>query len=74
MGPFIMWLGILAMFAVWLFTTYLFFADGQIVLALISLLIPPADLVLPFLISPTLGFIGLGSVAVAFVGSALTRD
>ena len=74
MGAVIMWLGVLAMFAVWLFTTYVFFATGEIVLALISLLIPPADLVLPFLISPTLGFIELGSVAVAFVGSALSRD
>ena len=74
MGAVIMWIGVLAMFGVWLFTTYVFFATGEIVLALISLLIPPADLVLPFLISPTLGFIGLGSVAVAFVGSALSRD
>lgn len=66
--------GMLGMLAIWLFTTYVFFATGQTFLAMVSLLIPPADLVLPFLISPQLGFIGLGSTLVAFTGSALRPD
>ena len=67
-------LGMLGMLAIWLFTTYVFFATGQTFLAMVSLLIPPADLVLPFLISPQLGFVGLGSTLVAFVGSAMRPD
>jgi len=67
-------IGVLGMLAIWLFTTYAFFATGQTFLAMVSLLIPPADLVLPFLISPQLGFIGLGSTLVAFAGSALRPD
>ncbi len=67
-------IGVLGMLAIWLFTTYVFFATGQTFLAMVSLLIPPADLVLPFLISPQLGFAGLGSTLVAFAGSALRPD
>ena len=67
-------IGMVGMLAIWLFTTYVFFATGQTFLAMVSLLIPPADLVLPFLISPQLGFIGLGSTLVAFTGSALRPD
>lgn len=67
-------IGVLGMLAIWLFTTYVFFATGQTFLAMVSLLIPPADLVLPFLISPQLGFAGLGSLLVAFAGSALRPD
>lgn len=67
-------IGMIGMFAIWLFTTYVFFATGQTFLAMVSLLIPPADLVLPFLNSPQLGFIGLGSTLVAFVGSALRPE
>lgn len=66
--------GMIAMFIIWMFTTYVFFATGQTGLALTSLLIPPADLVLPFLISPMLGFIGLGSLAAGFAGAALRGD
>lgn len=66
--------GILVMFVVWMVTTYLFFATGETVLALIALLIPPADLVLPFLISPALGAAGIGGTVVAFIGAAVKGD
>lgn len=59
--------------AIWLYTAFWFFADGQSFLGLIALVIPPADLVLPFLISPTLGFVALGTVALMFIGSALSN-
>lgn len=67
-------IGFVAMFGIWIFTTYLFFASGQTFLAMVSLLVPPADLVLPFLISPQLGFIGLGSTVLAFAGFAIKGD
>lgn len=74
LGGVLLFGGVIAMLAVWLFTTYVFFATDQMFLAMVSLLIPPADIVLPFLISPTLGFIGLGSLVMAFTGSALMPD
>jgi len=67
-------IGFVAMFGIWIFTTYLFFASGQTFLAMVSLLVPPADLVLPFLISPQLGFIGLGATVLAFAGFAVKGD
>lgn len=67
-------IGFVAMFGIWIFTTYLFFASGQTFLAMVSLLVPPADLVLPFLISPQLGFIGLVSTVLAFAGFAIKGD
>lgn len=66
--------GMLGMFAVWIFTTFVFFASGQMLLGFISLVVPPADIVLPFLISPILGFAGLGAMGVAFAGAAMRRD
>lgn len=74
MGTFLMGVGILGMFGVWIYTTFVFFATGQMFFALLSLVVPPADIVLPFLISPELGSLGLGAMAVAFVGSMLTKD
>ena len=73
-GGLLMGLGVIAMFAIWIYTTVVFFGTGQTLLAVISLVIPPADIVLPFLISPMLGFIGLGAMAVAFAGSAIGSD
>ncbi len=69
-----MGLGMIAMAAIWLYSTWWFFADGQTALGVISLVIPPADLVLPFLINPLLGVIGLGSLVMAFAGSAIHSD
>lgn len=66
--------GFLGSAAVWLLTTLHFFSTGQTLLGLIALVIPPADLVLPFLVSPIWGFAGLGAVAVLFTGFALKTD
>lgn len=74
MGKFLMFAGVVAGGIVWLYTSFVFFATGQTLLGLISLLIPPADLVLPFLISVPLGLIGLGCTALMFIGAAIDKD
>jgi hypothetical protein len=74
MGAFIFGIGFIGGGIIWLYTTYLFFATGQTALALISLIVPPAGLVLPFLISLQLGIAGLVSIAVMIGGAALSKD
>lgn len=74
LGGLLIAVGIIAGGVIWLYTAYYFFATGQTGLGLIALLIPPADLVLPFLISPALGIASIASVGVLFVGSAIKGD
>jgi hypothetical protein len=74
MGAFIFAIGFIGGGIIWLYTTYVFFATGQTALALISLIVPPAGLVLPFLISLQLGIAGLVSIAVMIGGAALSKD
>ena len=73
-GGLLFGLGLIAMFAIWIYTTVVFFATGQTFLAIISLVIPPADIVLPFLISPALGVAGILGMGVAFAGSAMRQN
>lgn len=74
MGGLIFGAGFIGGGIVWLYTTYVFFATDQTGLALISLIVPPAGLVLPFLISVPLGIAGLASIAVMVAGGALMKD
>lgn len=74
LGVLMIAVGFVAMFGVWVFTTYYFFATGETFFALLSLFVPPADLVLPFLVSPQLGFIGIGGTVLAFAGFAVKGD
>ena len=74
MGTLIFGIGALASGAVWILTTVIFFQTGETFLALLSLLVPPAEVVLPFLISWQLGVAGLASTAVMLLGVALKRD
>ena len=74
MGGLLLGLGVVGMFGIWIYTTVVLFALGETTLAVISLVIPPADIVLPFLVSPMLGFLGLGFLGVAFAGAALSKD
>lgn len=67
-------IGALAGGVVWVYSSFWFFATGQTVLGLIALLVPPADLVLPFLISPAWGIAAIGSLVVMFAGAALKGD
>ncbi len=71
MGKILMGLGVVGGVVVWLLTCIAFFSNGDTVLGLIALLVPPADIVLPFLISPQLGLIGLGSIALFWIGGAM---
>lgn len=73
-GALMIAVGFIAMVGIWLFTSYYFFATGQTLLALLALLVPPADLVLPFLISWQLGAIGIGGTVLAFAGFAVKGE
>lgn len=66
--------GMLVMFVIWIYTTVVFFSVGDTVLGVVSIIIPPAAIVLPFLVSPILGFIGIAAMLLAFGGFALRRD
>lgn len=74
MGAFILGVGLIGGGLVWLFSTYVFFATDQVALALISLFVPPAGLVLPFLISVPLGIAGVTSIAIIVTGAAVMRE
>ena len=73
-GGFLIAIGMIGMFGIWIFTSAVFFSSGQTTLGLISVLVPPADIVLPFVISPMLGFTGIGAMVLAFAGFALRSD
>ena len=66
--------GMIVMFGIWIYTTVVFFSVGDTGLGVISLVVPPAAIVLPFLISPMLGIIGIVATVVAFAGFALRND
>ena len=66
--------GMIGMFAIWIYTSVSFFGSGETALGLIALLVPPADIVLPFLISPALGLLGIAALIAAFAGFALRRN
>lgn len=74
MGSLLQAAGFLLGAFVWLLTCITFFAKGDTALGLLALLVPPADIVLPFLISPTLGLLGLGSIALVLIGLVIRKD
>ena len=57
----------------YLLTAGYFFSNGQTGLGLIQLLIPPAELVLPWVASPVLGVISLVSIVMISVGGFLSE-
>ena len=57
----------------YLLTAGFFFSNGQTGLGLIQLLIPPAELILPWVASPTLGAISLISLAMVVIGSSSSK-
>ena len=69
MGYVLAVIGVLLGALVYLVTAGVFFARGDGGLGLIQLLIPPAELVLPWLISTRLGVLSLVSVALMLVGA-----
>jgi hypothetical protein len=74
MGSLLIGIGSIAGIGVWLLTCLTFFSNGDTFLGLIALLVPPADLVLPFLISPQLGLLGLGSVVLSWLGFLMKKN
>lgn len=56
---------------VWLFSTFYFFGNDQGFLGLVSLVAPPAAAILPWLISPMLGIVGLASTGCFMLGAAI---
>jgi hypothetical protein len=57
----------------YLLTAGYFFSNGQTGLGLIQLLVPPAELVLPWVASPTLGTISLVSLVMMVIGFASSK-
>ncbi len=57
----------------YLLTAGFFFSNGQTGLGLIQLLIPPAELVLPWVASPTLGIISLISLGMVVIGASASK-
>jgi hypothetical protein len=74
MGSILLGVGFIGSLYVWVGTCFYFFNNGDTVLGLIALMVPPADLVLPFFISPQFGFLGLVSVALCLIGLAIKKD
>lgn len=53
----------------YLVTALVFFANGDTALGLIQLVIPPAEVILPWLASPVLGLVSLASLGLIIVGA-----
>ncbi len=53
----------------YLVTALVFFANGDTVLGLIQLVVPPAELILPWLASPALGIVSLVSLGLIISGA-----
>lgn len=60
--------------AVWLITTAVLFARGDLLLALLALFIPPADFILSFVVSVPLGLAGLAAGGMLLLGAAISPD
>lgn len=74
MGKSIMTLGFVIGGVNYLVTAGYFFSNDQAFLGLIQLLVPPAELVLPWVASTTLGIASVISMALIVIGAALTKD
>lgn len=68
LGNILFVIGSIAGAGIWLLTAGIFFSRGDVLLGLLALLVPPADLILPFFISLTFGLFTLGTGAVVLLG------
>ena len=57
----------------YLLTAGFFFSNEKTLLGLIQLLVPPAELVLPWVASPTLGIISAVSLVMIVTGTATSK-
>ena len=74
MGKLIMIVGFIIGGVNYLVTAGYFFSNDQAFLGLIQLLVPPAELVLPWVASTTLGIASVISMVCIVIGAALTKD
>ncbi len=74
MGPFLIFLGFGIGTVNLLVTAGYFFSNDQTMLGLIMLVVPPAELVLPWVASTTLGLVSLTSIVCLVLGSMLSPD
>ena len=74
MGKIIMHSGFIVGFINVLVTAGYFFSNDQAMLGVIQLMVPPAEIVLPWVASTTLGIVSAISTACIFIGAALTKD
>jgi len=66
--------GLLLSFITWVAALGTFFSEGDTALGLILLLIPPSEIVLPWIASSTLGLMSAVGAALFFVGGAIAKD
>ena len=72
-GKSLMNLGLLVGGVNYLLTAGYFFSNDKTMLGVIQLVVPPAEVVLPWVASPTLGIISAVSIAMCLVGSATSK-
>jgi hypothetical protein len=58
----------------YLITSLVFISRGDTLLGLIQLVVPPAELVLPWVAHPTLGVVSLVSLGLVIAGSNIADD
>lgn len=66
--------GFLAAICGFLGTVFYFFNNDKVLLAMIALFVPPADVVLGFVAHPVLGALATGGTFVAYVGLAIASE
>jgi hypothetical protein len=70
-GGLLLAVGVVGGGVTWALTTIGLFAGGHGGLALLAMFVPPADLLLAWMVAPVLGAAGLGAVVVFLAGAAL---
>jgi hypothetical protein len=70
-GGLLLAVGVVGGIGAWALTTIGLFADGHGGLALVAMFVPPADLLLAWVVAPLLGVAGLGACVVFLVGAVL---
>lgn len=58
----------------YLLTAFAFFSQGDALLGLIQLIVPPSELVLPWIVSPMLGVVSLVSLGLILIGGSLADE
>jgi hypothetical protein len=70
-GGLLLAVGVVGGLTTWALTTIGLFAGGHGGLALVAMFVPPADLLLAWIVAPLLGVAGLAACVVFLVGAVL---